>query len=268
MHQFALAAGTVPDAQPIDCFDVAAAAGFDRVGLRLEPPPPVDAAVVREICARRDDSQCSVLDLEVIRLGPEWDPGEGRAYTDLAHEIGADYLLCISLDRDEGRTTDRIAALAQYAAAANVRVILEFMVFTQLRTLTDAVRVARAADADVLVDALHLHRSGGTPSDVRAASAAVGLPYVQLCDAPLSGPDDPATCRDEALHHRLAPGEGELPVRELVDAITPMPIVSVEVQSDVLARLDPFDRARRFAEAARSVIAGQEDAWKLDRSAR
>ena len=252
MRLLSLAAGTIPETQPLDCVDVAAAAGFDRVGVRIEPPVRPDAPLVRELRSRLDASACSVLDLEVVRLGV--DETDERAYVDLAAALGAPYVLTISLDPDESATTARISALAAYGRTAGVRIIVEFMVFSAIPTLTSAVRIAEAADADVLVDALHLARSGGTPADVGAVDPT-RLPYLQICDAPAAAPATPKTCRHEALHGRLAPGAGALPVRELVDAVAPDTVLSVEVQSDELFRLESRARAARLAAAARSFLA-------------
>src|SRR5207249_1674731 len=104
------------------------------------------------------------------------------------------------------------------------------------RTLADAVRVVDRAgrpEGAVLVDALHLQRSGGTPADV-AALAPQRLPYCQLCDAPAEpvwsggaqvlteAPADAlAVALTEARTGRLMPGDGELPLRDLVDALPP-----------------------------------------------
>jgi sugar phosphate isomerase/epimerase len=252
MGLLSLAAGTIPESQPLECVDVAAAAGFDRVGVRIEPPVRPDAPLVRELRSRLDASPCALLDLEVVRLGV--DETDEREYVDLAAALGAPYVLTISLDPDESATTARIAALATYGRAAGVRIIVEFMVFSAIPTLTSAMRIAESADADVLVDVLHLARSGGTPADVAAVDPA-RLPYLQVCDAPAAAPTTPTACLHEALHGRLMPGAGALPVREVVDAVAPDTVISVEIQSDDLFRLDPWARAARIAASARNFLA-------------
>lgn len=64
----------------------------------------------------------------------------------------------------------------------------------------------------VLIDALHLFRSGGTVADVQAMDAHL-IGALQLCDAPLQGPDpsDTPAILAEARAGRLPPLEGELP---------------------------------------------------------
>ena len=251
MRPLSLAAGTILETQPLDCVEVAAAAGFDRVGVRIEPPVRPDARLVRELRSRLDASSCSVLDLEVVRLGV--DETDEREYVDLAAALDAPYVLTISLEPDESATTARIAALADYGRAAGVRIIVEFMVFSAIPTLAAAVRIAEAADADVLVDALHLARSGGSLAELAVVESA-RLPYVQICDAPAAMLATPAACLHEAVHGRLVPGAGALPVRELIEAVAPDTLLSIEVQSDELSCLEPGERAAHLAAAARSFL--------------
>ena len=66
----------------------------------------------------------------------------------------------------------------------------------------------------------------------------------------------PTDLIDEARHHRLPPGDGELPLVELLDALDGDVTFTVEVQSDDLQRVYPPDeRARLLAEAANRLLA-------------
>jgi hypothetical protein len=108
----------------------------------------------------------------------------------------------------------------------------------------------------VLVDALHLRRSGGSPADLADVPAAL-LPYGQLCDGPLDPvwpPDDHA--RVESRTGRLLPGDGEFPLTELVGMLPPGGALSVEAPVATLAALPPVERARRARSAADRLLAG------------
>ncbi len=98
------------------------------------------------------------------------------------------------------------------------------------------------ANASVLIDNLHLARTGGVPDDVTAI-APTRLPYVQLCDAAAERPADLVV---EALDGRLTLGDGVLPLRELVGALPQHTALSMEIRSAQLRRRfpDPVDRAR------------------------
>ena len=159
---------------------------------------------------------------------------------------------------DPAATLDELGRLSAAAAGGPTRVALEFMRFTRVGTLGEAVEIATAADAVVLVDALHLARSGGTPADL-AAVAPERIGYLQICDAPAVA-DPTLQPAEEARHHRLPPGEGDLPLRALLEHAPAGVPVSVEVQSDRLAtELPPGARARRLLEAARRTVGGTAD---------
>ncbi|GEL21593.1 xylose isomerase [Pseudonocardia sulfidoxydans NBRC 16205] len=262
-----LAAGTVLDAGPETTLDAAAAAGYDAAGLRLDPDTDPAAAVA--LRRRADDHGLTLLDLEVVRLGPDRSIDEALRLLDLAVVLGARFLLTVSSHPDPADTRAELATLVKAATGGPTRIGLEFMRFTRIPTLAAAVATlddigAEPSAAAVLVDALHLHRSGETPADVAAVAAVAPerIGYWQICDGPAAAPADVDGVDGlvhEARHHRLPPGEGDLPLHDLVAALPDGLPVSVEVQSDHLAAaLDPTTRARRLLEATRATLPGQE----------
>jgi sugar phosphate isomerase/epimerase len=138
-----------------------------------------------------------------------------------------------------------------------VRPVLEFIPFTAVPRLETAAAVVRAAAqpaAGVLVDPLHLRRSGGTPAQVAALAAANPelLPYAQLCDAPLAPPPDGIRgLYREAVRDRRLPGEGELPLRELLAALPAGIPLSVEAPMLALSGLPASEQTKRIARAVR-----------------
>jgi sugar phosphate isomerase/epimerase len=256
-----LAAGTVLDASPAEAIAAAAHAGFDAVGLRFERPP--DAAERADIRRRLDDAGIVLLDVEVARIRAGSSAEEYAWLVDVAGELGARFLLVVSEDPDRARTAGVMEALCRRAQPYRLSIALEFMLFTAVKTLADANTVIAAVgqpNAVVLVDALHLARSGTSPTQL--GSAPIG--YVQLCDAPVPGPVDEPELANEARHGRLMPGLGELPLTDLIDAVADDVPMSVEVQSDELARTtSPEHRAAMAIAAAREVIA-QTSATRKD----
>jgi sugar phosphate isomerase/epimerase len=263
-REVGLAQLTVRGAESFEVIEAARRAGFDSVGLRLiddrafDPEPLVgDSAFRREVIARLDHHGLRVLDVEVVRLAEaSGDPAWPAAFESAA-QLGARNVLVVCWDRDVSRAAAAFARACEVAGACGLRCALEFMPFSGVRTLQEAVRVAEAAPAagGVLVDALHLHRSGATPSDVRAAIAVRPdiVPYVQLCDAPRQPPAD-ITPLEEAIGHRLQPGEGELPLAELL-AVVPFSVpVSIEVANPTTNPLSAVDRAQRAMDATRRLL--------------
>jgi sugar phosphate isomerase/epimerase len=258
---------TALDAIPPDLVAAGAAAGFGAVGLRVwpagnEPPYPMigDTPMVRETVSRLRDTGMRVLDIEVLRLRPDSEPDEALRILDAGARLGAQFVLVIGNDTDESRLTERFASVCAAASARGLRAALEFMIFSAVKTLADAVRIIEGAaqPAAVLVDALHLQRSGGMPAEV-AALPPERLPYAQVCDAP-SDPvwPDEAQARDEARRDRLLPGDGALPLHALVDALPAGAPLAVEAPVAALAQYSPAERARLAFNAVTRVLAERD----------
>lgn len=243
-----LAAGTVGDAAPTEVVDAAVAAGFAGVGLRLDPTAVGDRAIAA-IRSRLDATGMRLLDVEVVRLNAAHPAGSYRRLVEIAAELGARWVLTVSELDNRGQATDQLTELCEAAHPCGLGVALEFMPFTEVRTLGQALELLAAVgrpNLGVLVDALHLHRSGGDRSQL-ATIPNGRLAYAQLCDAPNRAPA-PGALAEEARHARLMPGDGELDLVGFVAALPAGVPVSVEVQSDELtARLDPVGRARLAA---------------------
>lgn len=255
-----LAAATILDIAPPEQVTCAARAGFPAVGLRFDPTGDT-SALVRETRHRLDDVGVRVLDIEVVRLLPRGGDAPALRLLEIGAALDARHLLLVSHDVPS-RTVERFERICERAADLGLRVALEFMAFTSVRTLDDAVAVVEAAGHPagcVLVDALHLERTGGTPADLTRVPIN-RLPYVQLADAIRRGRDDDAErCAQEARHGRLMPGDGALPITDFLCACLDRPdveAVSVEAPSDILAaRHGPLERASLALAAAQRVLA-------------
>ncbi len=248
-----LSAGSVLDAAPADILRAAADAGYDAAGLRLDPDrvSSPEAAGLRTLAA---DLGITLLDLEVVRLGPQWDPERGRRLVDLAATLGAGFLLTVSEYDDVRESADALGRLTETADAAGVRIALEFMVFTGIHTLDAALDLVAGTSGAVVVDALHLQRSGAEPESL-ADVPREHLAYLQLCDAPLDPPGGPEALAEEARHTRLIPGDGQLPLARLLAALPADLPATIEVQSDDLsARFAPPERARHLLERTRRAL--------------
>lgn len=250
---------TALDATPPELVSAAAGAGFDAVGIRVWPgadeaPYPMlgDTPMMRETLARLADTGTQVLDVEVLRLRPDSRHDHALRILDAGARLGARGVLVIGNDPDEDRLVDRFAAICAAAAERGMRACLEFMIFSLVKTLADAVRVLdRAAHpaGAILVDALHMQRSGATPADV-AVLPPDRLPYAQLCDGPFHPVRPPEeVALTEARTGRLFPGDGEIPLRELIAALPRGAAIAVESPVATLAGTPP-DEIARLAYAA------------------
>ena len=257
---------TVLDADPLALIEAAAAGGFGAIGLRIVPPfvtetivPVVgDADLQRRIKRRLRDTGIALLDIEAIWLKPESRIEEIRLALETGAELGAKYVLTIAFDDDTARLSDNFGKLCAAAHGCGLRTMLEFIPYSVLGTLAkahDFIVAAAPADAGLLIDALHLSRSGGQPADIAAYDPAL-LSYIHLCDAPKARPAADRN-RDEARYNRLYPGEGELWLDAFLDAFPPDTPVAVEAPQAAFAHVPAAERARLAGAATRRLLRGR-----------
>jgi sugar phosphate isomerase/epimerase len=259
---------TMIELDPPAFVDVAARAGFAAVSLMVQFPAsrgpgfPVlgDTAMRRETRRRLDNTGLVLFDASTCRLERESKIDDFRQALETAAYLGA-RSVNVNVngnDQDAGRLRDRFAALCARAAEYGLGVGLEFMMSTQVKTLGDALALierSSATNATVTLDALHLARSGGSPAQVAALDPAQ-VSYIQLCDGPAGVP--PEGYAWEAATERMLPGEGELPLHALVEAVAPDVLLAVEAPSQRRRDLDvPADAyAARAMNSLRVLLDG------------
>jgi sugar phosphate isomerase/epimerase len=246
-----LAAGVHPMVPPADMVSVSAQAGWPACGVWFDPATWTDATT-SEVRRRFDDTGLIALDLEPIIPAPDT-PDHGERVLEAAAAIGAQHVLFTSRLPDLSATADRFAQLCQVAEPLGVRLVCEFLPIFPLRSLAMALEVVAPHDpsvAGVLIDNLHLSRSGGSIADLAGIDPA-RLPYLQIADAPAQVPIEPMALLDEAINGRLLPGDGALPIDELLAAVPEVPL-SFEVRSRALRDgfTDPVERARHLLAVA------------------
>ncbi len=262
-----LAAGTVLDLDPVATIDVAAAAGFGGAGIWFDPASWT-AATTAAVAGRLRSTGITPLDIEPVILGRDHDPGD--ALVDTAGELGVRHVLVASGPATREAVVERFGELCERAAPAGVVVVLEFLPIFTIATLAAAVGIVEEVDLPngaVLVDTLHLARSGGSPDDLRRVPRRL-LPYLQVADAPAEPPGlDREALRDEALHGRLLPGDGALPLDATLVAVPGVPL-SLELRSAALMTRfpDPLERARAVLSATEG--AARPDCWSAQREVR
>lgn len=266
-----LAPLTVLELAPPDMVTVAAGAGFTHVGMRLIPATPTEPAhatvgdtpTVREIRARLDATGVRVLDVEIFRLKPDTRVADYRAALETGAWLGAKHALCTGQDPDPARLADRLAEFARLAAGFGLTADLEFMSWTEVDTLSAALRAiaaAREPNLGIVADAYHVSRTRLELAEL-ARAPRERLRYAQLCDAPAAIPPTPDAVLDEARSARLFPGEGELDLLGLLLALPPGVPVAVEVPTRELAkRMNAMDRAKRARAALGRVLEAAEQA--------
>ena len=266
-RQLSLAHLTVLDTTPPELVSVAAEAGFRTIGIRLTATPSVgvppydilhEGPLLHETLARLADTGVSVLDTEFLRFEPEHPVGIPEGFLEVSARLGARNILVMSAEPEEARTLERFDELCDRAAGYGLHVCLEFAIYTGVRTLADAARVvatSKRSNASVLIDALHFSRSGGLPAHVAGVDPSL-FRYAQLCDAgpDMPGPTDTPALISEARTGRLLPGEGVLPLKELVAALPASATLAIEAPCRATAHLPALERAKRAHRALRALV--------------
>lgn len=263
MRPVSMAAGIMPEATPAQLVEAAVAAEFDFGGMWVERESWT-AATTRAVRRQLGDAGLRLLDVEVAWIMPGPPDPWLVELVDIAAELGAPNLLCVSSDPDPAATTAKLQAMVDRAAGTGVRVNLEFGLFTEVKTVQAAASIVGALEGEargLLCDTLHWARSGGTAEAIRALPRE-WLGYAQLCDAPAEGPDlsDMAAIITDAIDKRVAMGAGGLPIGVMVDALPASLPVAIEERSEVLRRDFPdlVARAREVARTSRAWLAGHE----------
>lgn len=256
---------TLIDASPSELIDAAQAGQFSSVGLRIAAPwmatlafPLVgNEAAIREVEHKLAGTGITVFDVEAFWIRPETEIASMRPVIELAARLGAQHLLAMGDDPIESRVVDKLGMLAELAHRFGMGVGLEFLPYVQVGTLHKAVNVVKAVNQPnlgVVIDALHLMRSGGSP-EVLAALNGNAIAYGQLCDA--RGPEPIGTdqLRREARNGRYYPGEGQLPLAAIVNSLPAGKPLAVEAPCEAHAHLPIETRGRRCGEATRALLA-------------
>jgi sugar phosphate isomerase/epimerase len=269
--EIGLCFGTVHQANLIEMIEVAARHGFST----LQVPPDlyfacrdegVSAAALHK---RLADAGVRVALIDAITAGipgmrsepvqfkgrtmPRWDAASCLEANDaleapllnLSHYQGTPVPLA--------EMADAIGAASRLAASHGVTLVLEFVPDSGIRTVHEAQAIAAACgepNCKILLDTWHLARGGHGAADVRALPpGAIGA--FQLSDR-IEPPPDTAYV---PMTGRLLPGEGELPLGEIVGAaLANSPGISIEVEvfSEELAGMTADAAAARTAEAVQA----------------
>ena len=263
MNRLSLAQLTINEADAPQSIEAATKAGFDAIGLRVISPagvlahPPLagNEALLRRAERALAETGLAVLDVNSFWITAWTTRQNFLPVLDAAAELDAESVLTVINDPDLARAREVLAECCAAADPAGIKIALEFQPYGSVRTLAEAVAVVQGvgmSNIGIVLDALHLYRSGGQASDLRGVPAEL-LAFVQLSDAPLTAP--PAQeLRAEARGRRLYPGEGKLPLFELMDALPADITIDVETPTERAAHLPAIEQAQLAAVSTRRFL--------------
>jgi sugar phosphate isomerase/epimerase len=230
----------------------ASAAGYTGMGLVHEDLVAVSAAIgyagIRRVLADHGIRHVEVEFLNDWDLDPASPArrASDRVRSELleaAAELGAHNLkvsphLFADPPPDVPRMRDAFAILSEEARPTGANVIIEFMPFTDVRTIDAALEIVAGADGPnvgVLLDTWHVFRGGIDLAGI-AAMPARFLRGVELDDA---GPPEGDAFDDTRFRRRL-PGEGGFDIPAFLRAVgtagSEVPYLGVEILSESFRR--------------------------------
>ncbi|MCA0044877.1 sugar phosphate isomerase/epimerase family protein [Celeribacter litoreus] len=264
-HRYSLAFLTTHAVAPDEAVRIAAATGYDLVGLRFlpaaptEPPYPImsDPNVEARVKAALDETGIGIADIEIARLKPDTDVESFRDFLALGQRLDAKNVLVAGDDPNHDRITATFTAFCNLAAEYGLTGDLEFMPWTGVKTLREAQAIVEASgcpNAGVLIDGLHWDRAGSTLEDIRNLPPQF-IHYAQICDGPKPYDPSDAGLIEIARGARLLPGDGGIDLKGMVRALPADTVLSVEIPQLVKAKtVDAKTRAREALDRTKAMV--------------
>jgi sugar phosphate isomerase/epimerase len=226
--------------------------GYQPFSLRDDP------GLRRELLAAMDDRGVSISLGEGLLIAPGVDVRSYAADLDIMAELQIPRINTVSLEPDRARTFDELAVLTGLAADRGILTSVEpvpGLAIADLPTAMAAVEHVGRDEISLLIDTMHVARSGAGADDLRSLPAE-RIGHVQLSDVPLRSTRQ-HNYAEEAMYHRMAPGEGELPLAEMLAALPGDRLVGLEVPmlSRAEAGVSAYDRLLPCVQSARALLA-------------
>lgn len=253
---------TLSGVTPLEQIAAAASADFSDVGLKFarrpgdtKPALSEKPWLFRDIAHSLSDNEIALLNMGGISLDGrpplDWCKGALEAGSGL----GARFVVAIVSDPERRRVVDHFASLCEECGKLGMSVVIEFFAYSTVRTIEEAHRIVTASEqenAGILVDALHLYRSGGSAESLRRIPSKQIL-LAHICDAPAQSPPQ-AGLSYEARHDRLDAGFGRLPLADFADSLPSQIPIEVVVPCRQYANMAHRERAALAGNAARVLL--------------
>jgi sugar phosphate isomerase/epimerase len=256
---------------PVELVDLAADLGCQYIstGVRGLPLAPLgyepyslkdDSALRTNLLSAMDHRGVTISLGDGFLVLPETEMSKLAGDLDVLAELGVPRINVVSLDPDLRRTFDQFGALTELAAQRNIATNVELvpgLTVGDLPTALAAREHVGSNDFRLLIDPMHVVRSGSTAADIAAVDPA-HIGYAQLNDTTVAPRSDMSNnYMEEAMFERMVPGEGELPLHDILSALPDHIVIEIEVprRSLAMAGVSPIDRLRPCVEAARRLLA-------------
>ncbi len=216
-----------------------------------------DPRLRRDLLAAMDDRGVSISLGEGLLIAPGVDVRSYAGDLDIMAELRIPRINTVSLEPDRSRTFDELAALTALAADRGIATCIEPVVGLSIADLPSALAAIDHVDRDeisLLIDTMHVARFGATADDLRSVPVQ-RIGYIQLSDTTLLPRMN--VYAEEAMFERMVPGEGELPLADMLAALPTDRVVGLEIplRSRAEAGVSAYDRLLPCVNSARALLA-------------
>jgi sugar phosphate isomerase/epimerase len=264
--RFSLAPLTLLNCSPPELTRIAARVGYDFVSFRtiymgLPNEPNYDLAanpeLFRETKKALSETGLALHDIELAKIGDTTDPRSFFPAFEAAAELGCKRVIASVWTRRRDRAIEVFRALCDYARPLGLRLALEFVTFSELATLREALDFLGAADrgnSGLLIDTLHFSRSRTGLGELDALCRD-RLEFVHVCDGPAAIPATREGLIYQARSARLYPGEGGIDLAGILNRL-PETVYSIELPNYIKVEIHGYEgHARRCLETAKAYFA-------------
>jgi sugar phosphate isomerase/epimerase len=198
-----------------------------------------------------------LLDIEVARIIKEATPRDYLPALEAAAELGGRHVLSSAWCDDRPYILEFFSELCDLAKPFGLTVDLEFVTWSGVRTLDEAVEVVKEANrpnAGIVVDTLHFDRCHAELEKLSSLPRE-WFHFAQISDAPANYSSEREDLIRIGRAERLYLGEGGIDVASILGRIPEVPL-SIEIPNVAkLASLGAEQYARLCIETARSYLA-------------
>lgn len=252
---------------PPEFIRMAARAGYDAVSLRTIPlglpgEKPYNLAkdhqLMKETKQALAETGIKYTDTEIARIADGVDVKEHEPALAAAAEMGVTHILTNIWSDDKQRCTEQFIRLCELAGQYGQDVNVEFVTWASVADLQQAKELLIASgqkNVGIVVDTLHFYRSRVRLEELDDCPKE-WFRYAHLCDCEAEIPTEVDALAHTARAERLYPGEGAVPIREIISHIPNQDIAyGLEVpHAQRLSALGLEEYARRVLRAAKTCM--------------
>lgn len=240
-HMLSLAQHTVPSWSPVQMIVNAKQIGFQAVGIRTIAQGitgetvydlTADHTLYEKTKRTLDETGMVLNDIDLIALNDNTRISEYRSSLKAAAGLGARGVVCSIWTSNTSHALHELDALCELAGECGMLVHLEFVTWSSIKNLCQAREVLdqlKKPNLKILLDMIHTHRSRVSLKEIAACPPDL-FQLIHICDAPNAIPNDDETLIQTCRSERLYPGEGEIPISQILQyVINTKSVLGIEI---------------------------------------